>query len=373
MTIRLTRVAAPVVALGLLVAACSSDKPTAPAPTDSAAFDQLVAAAKAEGTVIVSGPRGLPDLQTVLTTEFTDKYGITVQYSGDGASAVLKKLEDVKAGDAYPYDVLVGGYDTLFANVGTQLAALDDLLVLPEVKDTSKWEDNTIPWDDAAHKSIGFLSQSGQYFYLDTSKASLADITSYRDLLKPEFKGQILLSGDPREDGTANAVMALFMQSKDLGADFVKQFLTEASPVIAASDDEVDADIKNPTFTICVCNNSQGTELLQEHPNFAKLDPHKVKEGTSTTSSFANLGVPWHVQHPNAAKLYANWILSKDAELAISKATGLPSQRTDVAKDFIAAQSIPDPSWPSGSNESALDEKQAAKDVAVEVLGKLDS
>lgn len=374
-----------------LVAACSSGTSSAPGPsaghgttgratppatftTDTdAQYDQLIAAAKAEGEVVVSGPRNLPEFQKVIADGFTAKYGIKVVFSGLGGSKVLKKMLDTSPGKPYPYDVLVGGYDTLFANLDPEnaLTDLDSQIVLEEDTDLSKWVDGTIPWDNSGHTSIGFLSQSGQYFYVDTTKASLDDIKSYRDLLDPKWRGHILLADDPRTDGTANAVVSLFLESKGLGESFVRQFLTTQKPTFAESDEEADKDIKAANFTMCVCNNSQGTELLKEHPNFKKLDPHKVAEGTSTTSSFANVAVPARVSHPNAAKLYLNWLLSAETGLAASKATGLPSARTDVPRDFLAAQSIPDPSWPSGANESALTAKDQAQLLALEILGPL--
>lgn len=382
---------AALVAAVTLVAACSSGTSPTAGPsvantlsgkaTPAAHFTtdtddqyaQLVAAAKAEGEVVVSGPRGLPEFQKVIADGFTAKYGIKVVYSGLGGSKVLKKMLATQPGKPYPYDVLVGGYDTLFANLDPEnaLTELDSQIVLKEDTDLSKWAGGQIPWDNSGHTSLGFLNQSGQYFYVDTSKAKLSDIKSYRDLLKPQWRNQILLADDPRTDGTVNAVIALFLQSKGLGQNFVRQFLTTQKPTIGESEEEVDKDIKSPSFLMCVCNNSQGTELIKEHPNFAKLDPHKVAEGTTTTSSFANVAVPARVQHPNAAKLYLNWLLSEQTGLAAAKATGLPSARVDVPRDFLAAQSIPDPSWPNGANESALTAKDQAQLLALEILGPL--
>jgi ABC-type Fe3+ transport system substrate-binding protein len=82
--------------------------------------------------------------------------------------------------------------------------------------------------------------------------------------------------------------------------------------------------------------------------------------------------MPARVAHPNAAKLYINWLLSQEGQLAASKASGgLPSARTDVPRDFVPAQSIPDPKWPPGSNEAALDAKDQAQLLALEVLGPM--
>lgn len=331
----------------------------------------LVAAAQKENVVVVSGPRGLPDFQKVLADEFTAKYGIKVQYTGTGADDVNGKMLATPSGRPYPFDVLVGGYDTLVSNLQEHgaLQSLEPLITDPDDSAPSKWDGGSIPWDNSAHTGIGFLRQSGQYFYFDTSKVDIASIKSYRDLLDPKFHGKILLTQDPREDGTGASLFGYMLKADGLGESYVRDLLTKQDVTLAKDDDDADARLKKPQFLLCICNNSQGTDLLASFHNFRKLDPHQLKEGTNTTSSFANLAVPARVAHPNAMKLYVNWLLSKQTALTASKATGLPSARADVATDFIPSAAVPDTSWPSGANESAEDEAMAAEKLATEILG----
>ncbi|GEM_PF-3534342 len=349
-----------------------------PQPAPQAAggsWDALVAAAQKEGTVQVSGPRGLPEFKKILTDDFTSKYGIQVSYTDAGADVVLKQMLDTPASSAYPWDVLVGGFDTLLSNLQPKgaLAPMEPALVLPEAKDPSKWAGNQLPWVDSAHTALGFLKQAGQYFYIDSSKVNLDDIKTYRDFLDPKWRGQILLTGDPRDPGHGRSVFALFLQSPGLGEPFIRDLVSKQDLVIPKNNtDDADRYLKDPKFLMCICNNGQGTALTKSFPNFKKLNPHNVKEGTSTTSSFSNLAMPARVAHPNAAKLYVNWILSQEVGQATSKATGVPSVRVDVAKDFIPAASVPDPSWPSGSDETALAKADEASKLAVQILGPKD-
>jgi iron(III) transport system substrate-binding protein len=286
---------------------------------------------------------------------------------------VLRRIKETPANADYPWDVLVGGNDTLMFNLkdlGVLQAPIDEALILPGVKDPSKWSGGSLPYIDSGRSGLALLKQAGQYFYVDTSRAKPEDIKSYRDLLDPRWRGQMVMSGDPRDPGHGRSVFAFFLAAPGLGADFVRDLVTKQELIIP-KDNTQDADriLKGEAYAMCICNNAQGADLLDSGRPFAKLDPHKVKEGTSVTSSFSNLTLPKRQAHPNAAKVYANWLLSAETGLAISQATKIASTRADVTKDHVPAQSIPDPSWPSGSDESALKGAEEAQRLAVELLG----
>jgi iron(III) transport system substrate-binding protein len=354
---------------GYFVATNTSQSVSAP-PANS--FDALVAAGQQEGTVKVSGPRGLAAFQKALTEPFTAKYNIPVAWDGLGADQVLQTMRATGQNADAPWDVFVGGNDTLMFNLKSAglLAPIDPALVLPDVKNPNNWSGGSIPYIDGAHTGIAFLQQAGQYFYVDTSKANPEDIKSYRDLLDPRWKGQILITGDPRDAGHGRSVFAFFLAAPGLGQSFINDLITKQDLIIAKNN-TTDADqlLKAGNFKVCICNNAQGTDLINSGKPYKKLDPHKVKEGTSVTSSFANLTLPARSAHPNAAKVYVNWLLSADTQLAAAQASKVPSMRTDVARDFIAAQTIPDPSWPSGSNEASLAQSEEASKLATQILG----
>ena len=53
--------------------------------------------------------------------------------------------------------------------------------------------------------------------------------------------------------------------------------------------------------------------------------------------------VPRNAPHSNAAKIYLDYLLSRDGQLAWSKATGLTSRRSDVPNDHIPEVFVPKP------------------------------
>ena len=61
------------------------------------------------------------------------------------------------------------------------------------------------------------------------------------------------------------------------------------------------------------------------------IDPRQLKEGSDVSSSNGNLAVFNRAPHPNAAKIYANWYLSKEGQTSFARASGYVSSRLDVS------------------------------------------
>jgi ABC-type Fe3+ transport system substrate-binding protein len=47
--------------------------------------------------------------------------------------------------------------------------------------------------------------------------------------------------------------------------------------------------------------------------------------------------------HPNAAKVYFNWVLSQEVQTLYSRATGYLSRRVDVPRDHVTPSLVPKP------------------------------
>ena len=75
----------------------------------------------------------------------------------------------------------------------------------------------------------------------------------------------------------------------------------------------------------------------------AILEPRQLKEGTPITPASGALSLVNRAPHPNAAKLYINWLLSKEAQTVLAQATGYISNRVDVPTDHAPPWKIPQP------------------------------
>ena len=71
------------------------------------------------------------------------------------------------------------------------------------------------------------------------------------------------------------------------------------------------------------------------------IDVHSLKEGGYMTAGQGTLSVANRAPHPNATKVYVNWLLSREGQLAYSKASGYVSRRVDVPQGHIRKGLIP--------------------------------
>ena len=226
----LTRVSGLLAASALFFAACSSTGGSA-APAGSAAaggsgapanMDALVAAAKQEGQLtVIALPHDWCNYGEMIQG-FKDKYGITVnELNPDGGSG--DELEAIKAnkdnpGPQAPDVVDVG------ITFGDQAKA--DGLIQPYKVAT--WD--TIKSDLKDPDGYWY----GDYYSILTFEANKAAVKNtpqdWSDLLKPEYKNQVALAGDPRQSSQAyNAVYAAALanggslDNAQPGLDFFKK------------------------------------------------------------------------------------------------------------------------------------------------------
>ena len=71
----------------------------------------LIAAAKAEGSIVVDGPP-TDSVREALTSEFQKKYGIAVSYIASGGGPSGARVRAERAAGKYLLDVLISGSDT---------------------------------------------------------------------------------------------------------------------------------------------------------------------------------------------------------------------------------------------------------------------
>jgi len=71
-----------------------------------------------------------------------------------------------------------------------------------------------------------------------------------------------------------------------------------------------------------------------------QFEPYHFKEGVNLSSAFGSLAMMNRAPHPNAAKVFINWLLSREGQTLFQKVMSVPgdarnSRRIDVPKDHI--------------------------------------
>jgi iron(III) transport system substrate-binding protein len=97
----------------------------------------------------------------------------------------------------------------------------------------------------------------------------------------------------------------------------------------------------------------------------------EIAEGSYLTSGVASVGVVNQPPHPNATKVYLDYLLTSEAQLAFSKAIGYPSRRLDVPTDHLPDFVVPKPGvvYEQNYKEDALDLKEEIAQFLRSTLG----
>jgi len=360
---------AATVGLGFLgSAAAVSRAATAPSGWEME-WNRIVEAAKKEGTLNLAGPRG-DETRRALTETFTKKYGVQVEYFGTAGPDLPPRVMTERRANVYYWDVIIAGTTSLLKALRPAgvLEPIEPVLILPEVKDPKYWRGGQHPFFDKERVGLSIARQALAALYINTKMVKAQEIQSWRFLLRPEFKGKILIGRDPRLAGSGQAVFVFFQIHKDLGADFIRQLVKQ--DLMLMQDDRIAATwLAQGKYPICVCSQRQAERLLKEGLPIQAVDGRQLKEGAPVTLGAANMALVNRAPHPNAAKLFINWVLSKEGSTLYSKANGVPSLRVDVSTDHVEPWLIPLPEWPNVNTEEALKAEDSLSPLLKELLG----
>ncbi|MDZ4247574.1 MAG: extracellular solute-binding protein, partial [Dehalococcoidia bacterium] len=160
----------------------------------------------------------------------------------------------------------------------------------------------------------------------DTVKGG--QLTSFLDLLKPEWKGKIVFS-DPSISGTSpNLLTAFYEHFGEAKAMEIFQQLKAQEPVITRDQRQLLEWVAKDKYPIGL---GQSMSLFSEFKRAqAPVRTLNFSEPRFISGGPGNLVIFDKAPHPNAAKLYANWLLSKEGMTLWSTITGWPPTRKDV-------------------------------------------
>ncbi len=334
----------------LLVSACSIS-PTSPSARPNVTtdvvnpatetwqqkWDRLAVDAKKEGRIVIVSSAG-PVVREALSEAFAGKYGITLDFIvAKPEETVPKVLAERRAG-LYLVDMLIGGVgppDLL----GPEGAAepLDSVLMLPEVLDKKAWWGGDLLWVDPNHFHVMFLALPRAPLTINTDLVSGDEIKSYRDLLNPKWKGKIAYL-DPTMSGAGRETFVLV--GEGLGMEYLQE-LGKQGPVITRDERIMIEWVARGKYDIgIVIKPALQTEFKKAGAPIKTLTPI---EGTFISGAGGGLLLMNRAPHPNAVKLFINWLLSREGQIVASKAYGGQSAREDVPTDFLEPEVLRQP------------------------------
>ena len=307
-------------------------------------WEQIVAAAKKEGTVTVIGPQG-NETRDALTQGFQKKYPeINVELMSMAGNQIGPKLLNELTASRFTTDVIITGTTTALETLvpAKAVAPIKPVLIGPNTRDLSKWRGGKLTFsDDAQTYNLIFSSYVKSPFIYNTNLVSANDFKSWKDLLDPKWHGKITLK-DPLSAGGGLGNSTLWYTHESLGKDFMRKLLTQKDIVMPRDDRQMLDFAARGKYPIAIGPSDVLTnEFIARGLPLKHLHPETLKEGTYITAGNGSLVIVRNAPHPNALRVYVDYLLSLEGQLEWSKAAGFASLRGDVPKDHVQDILVP--------------------------------
>jgi iron(III) transport system substrate-binding protein len=305
-------------------------------------WDRTVSAAEKEGIVSVyifeAGP--LTE-ETVYAFERAYPKIKVSQLRGRGNDLGPRLVAERRAGK-HIADLFAGGKGTALGTlyVGKLLDPIRPILLLPEVLDETKWWRGAHKYVDPENKYIfAYIGNAGGVEINYNSKlVNPREFGSYWDLLQPKWKNKIV-AVDPRMRGMDNPVLFFYYHAK-LGPEFIKKLYGEMEVSIARDYRQPIDWLAAGKFALCIpCVSDEMDKAMEQGLPVGQI--LNLKEGGTLSSSGGTLSLLQNAPHPNAAKVFVNWLLSREGQLHVQKGrkgrprTGSNSLRADIPKNDL--------------------------------------
>ena len=197
-------------------------------------------------------------------------------------------------------------------------------LMLDEVKNPNNWHGGiraNVPMKKL-YTFFDGLTPPGTGFQVNRDKVSKAEVSNWQDLFKPKWKGKFGIYL-PRRIATASIAMAClrpgFKSDKEWEGFVGKLFAQQ--PVSAPRSRAVADWLIKGRYDIVVAAGGSYLDRLTRKTKANVDDPVGDNFcGTSPSGTGRSLSVVKNPPHPNAAKVFVNWYLTKETQDELVKA-----------------------------------------------------
>ncbi|HEY3302816.1 MAG TPA: extracellular solute-binding protein [Candidatus Binatia bacterium] len=333
-------------------------------------WERILQAAKKEGKLAMIGPPGA-DRRDALTETFQKKFGISIEYQADPGAGLSPRLNAERKAERYLWDVVVVGTTTGLEVLvaGRVLDPLEPALILPEVKDLKLWRGGALEFLDPGRQLLVMTPFQRGTLFLNTNSANAKEFKSYKDLLDPKWKGKIV-GDDPRKSGPGQATFTFFYLHPELGPEFIRSLGGQGITFLKDYAQEVNM-VGQGRFPVGVgLSDSLAEERAKQGVPIGIVDPRQLKEGSDMSPASGGLSLFNRAPHPNASKIYINWLLSKEGQTIYARATGYISNRLDVSTDHAAPWRVPQAGSVKTYTQEAMDVKKKLLPLLFEIFGQ---
>lgn len=310
-------------------------------PATTQEWESLVKKAEDEGEVAVYATDSIGNAQTIWVA-FQKRYpkiklvGTSV---GRGSDLFPKLFSERRAGK-FLADVFLAGPTAIHLNLypAKVIDPIPPVLVHPSVTDLSKW------WMGKHH----YVDPEGQYNFMyesalygpplsfNTNMVNEKEIKSAWDLVQPQWKGKYaVLQLSATQGSTA---LSYVYHHPQLGPKFIEKIYRDMEPTFFRDLRQGTDWLSSGKFALCFLCRRIDRAALQGLP-VTELDPYSIAEKPGIGSGSGALVLINRQPHPNAAKVFINWFLSLEGQIAFRQANTdefrVGSMREDLPQEIL--------------------------------------
>lgn len=292
-----------------------------------------------EGKLVIYATTG----QTVfapLVRAMHDKFGITLEVVSGRGTEITAKFNTERKNGLFLADIFSGGSGTVLTGLRPEgtVGPLDAQLFLPEVIDKNAWYGGDLPWVEDKHLVLSFLSYPSFPLSINTNVLKKDEVKAYKDLLNPKFKGKITWN-DPTVPGPGSRFF-MTLGEVIMGYDFLKELAKQE--IVISRDERLQVDWlaqgKNPIAL------GAATEVMSEYVKAgAPISYVSAAEGTHLSSGSGSVAFINNAPHPNAARTFVNFLLTKEGQALFQAAYDAQTARVDVPAGTIPQERLRQP------------------------------
>lgn len=332
-----------------------------------------LAEAKKERSVVIYAVLSVaPPLKDVLNL-FKERYGIVLEVISFGRGAEQSgRLFSERNKGLYLADLFMSGMNTQVET--KQRKAFDSLepaFILPEVMDSKLWYKGQLPWGDKDHQIFNYLLYPVSPIAINTQLVKLEDIRSYYDLLAPSWKGKMILN-DPTIAGTAFNSFSSSILNKALDLDYFRQLARQEPVVLRDQTLQIDWLAKGK-YPVAIWARDPTVVEYQKAGAPISFIP-TIKEGFYLATGGSGLSMINRAPHPNATRVFINWLFSKEGQKHMQNYVKVHSAREDIPTEGVPSVRVPGEKYLLSANSSEnwiLNEQEAYFDMAKQVFAPL--
>ena len=333
-------------------------------------WDNTVADAKREGKVSLYAAYGLADARDVFIDTFKKKFGLDLEMTVARGGQLSAKLTTERSAGLYLADVYMGGLSDIVSSLLPTkiLDPIEPGLILPDITDPNTWLGGKLPIWDKERRVLASLAQISSRTAINTTFVKPEEITAYNDIINPRWKGKIAMT-DPTISGSGGSW--IFLAGQLVGTDYIKEVIKQ-DPFITRDARLLSEWLARGKYYIGLGIDTGSIRNFIQTGAPLWLVP-RFKEGMELRGSSGHIGFVNKAPHPNGARVFINWMLSKDGQTVLSKANGVASRRVDVPTDHLEPWQIPDlkANYYTGESEESQVEEFKQQELNRELFAPL--